>query len=151
MDTAASWTNNHQGVIFPIAIAAAIEGNEGPIEEDEALVENALQPMADAAFQTGTIRTIAGYEVAGNAGLVGSTYNMNIWGLYATEDSQGLSALVNGFNAEASAAGATDISITGNAIINPGIANMNPAIAARYGFSFTQINPTTILLQGPVQ
>lgn len=51
--------------------------------------------MADAAFNTGTIRTIAGYEVGGNAGLVGSTYNMNIWGLYATEDAQGFGALAN--------------------------------------------------------
>ncbi len=106
--------------------------------------------MADAAFNTGTIRTIAGYEVGGNAGLVGSTYNMNIWGLYATEDAQGLGALANAFKAEAGAAGATDISISGNAIINPGIANMNPAIAARYGFSFSQVNPTTIMLQGSV-
>jgi len=46
--------------------------------------------------------------------------------------------------AEAGAAGATDISISGNAIINPALANLNPAIAARYGFSFSQVNPTTI-------
>jgi len=30
----------------------------------------ALQPMVDAAFQTGTIRNVAGYELGGNAGLV---------------------------------------------------------------------------------
>jgi hypothetical protein len=106
--------------------------------------------MAEAAFETGTIRTVAGYEVAGNAGMVGSTYNMNVWGLYATEGAQGLGALANAFKAEAGAAGATDISITGNAVINPGIANMNPAIAARFGFTFSQINPATIMLQGPV-
>jgi len=110
----------------------------------------ALVPMAEAGFNTGTIRTIAGYELGGNAGLVGSTYNMNIWGLYATKDARGLGALANAFKAEAGAAGATDISITGNAIINPAIANMNPAIAARYGFSFSQINPSTIMLRGPV-
>ena len=36
--------------------------------------------MADAAFQTGTIRNVAGYELGGNAGLAGDTYNVNLWG-----------------------------------------------------------------------
>jgi len=100
----------------------------------------ALQPMADAAFQTGTIRNVAGYELGGNAGLVGNTYNVNLWGLYATENAQGPFALVNALNAEASAAGASQISITGNAVVKAG----------RLGFQFQQINPTTILLQGAV-
>jgi len=51
--------------------------------------------MADAAFQTGSIRTVAGYELGGNAGLVGDTYNVNLWGLYQTEASEGPFALVN--------------------------------------------------------
>jgi hypothetical protein len=67
----------------------------------------------------------------------GSINNLNIWGLYATEGNEGLGALANARKAEASAAGASNISITGNAIINPGIANMNPAIAARFGFTFS--------------
>jgi hypothetical protein len=58
--------------------------------------------MANATFNTGTIRTVAGYEVAGNAGLVGQTYNVNVWGLYATENSQGLFSLANALRAEAS-------------------------------------------------
>ena len=124
--------------------AVATQG-EGAAEGSEALV-----PMARASFETGTVRTVAGYEVGGNAGLVGSTYNVNIWGLYATEGAQGLSSLANAFKAEASAAGASKISISGNAIINPGIANMNPAIAARYGLNFEQVNPTTIMLHGPL-
>jgi hypothetical protein len=65
-----------------VGIAAAVifapEALPALVEAGEALV-----PMADAAY-AGTIRTIAGYEVAGNAGVVGSTYNLNIWGLYAT-------------------------------------------------------------------
>jgi hypothetical protein len=44
--------------------------------------------------------------------------------------------LANAFKAEAS-----DISITGNAVVNPGIANMNTVIATKYAFSFSQINP----------
>jgi hypothetical protein len=60
---------------------------------------------------------MAGYEVGGNAGLVGHTYNTNIRALYATEDAQGLGALANAMKTEGSAAGATSISISGNAII----------------------------------
>jgi hypothetical protein len=70
---------------------------------------------------------------------------MNIWGLYATENAQGIGALANAIQAQASGLGATSISITGNAIINPSILNM-AAVAARYGFSFSQINATTIWL-----
>jgi hypothetical protein len=110
----------------------------------------ALQPMADAAFQTGTIRNVAGYELGGNAGLAGNTYNVNLWGLYATENAQGPFALVNALKGEASAAGASQISITGNAVVNQGLLNISPGVASRLGFQFQQINPTTILLQGAV-
>lgn len=110
----------------------------------------ALQPMADAAFQTGTIRNVAGYELGGNAGLAGNTYNVNLWGLYATENAQGPFALVNALKGEASAAGASQISITGNAVVNQGLLNIGPGVASRLGFQFQQINPTTILLQGAV-
>jgi len=115
----------------------------------EGLTGSALVPMTDAAYNYGTIQTIAGYEVAGTSGMVGSTYSMNIWGLYATEDAQGIGSLASTIQAQAAALGATDISITGNAIINPSILNMG-ALAARYGFSFTQIDSTTVLLQGAV-
>jgi hypothetical protein len=111
----------------------------------------ALVPMTDAAFNYGTIQTIAGYETAGVIGVDGAgTYTMNIWGLYETEASEGLFSLANAIRAQAAAAGATDISIMGTAIINPGIANMSVALAARLGFALTRINATTILLQGSV-
>jgi RHS repeat-associated protein len=105
----------------------------------------ALVPMADAAYNYGSIQTIAGYQVAGTAGLVGDTYAMNVWGLYATEGAEGIGALANGIQAQASFLGAADISITGNAIINPGILNIG-SVAARYGFSYSQINATSIWL-----
>ena len=106
--------------------------------------------MANAAFNTGTIRTVAGYEVAGNAGLVGQTYNLNVWGLYATKNSQGLPSLANALRAEASAVGASQISITGNAVINQGIMNISPRVAGRLGFQVNQVNSATILLRGSV-
>ena len=52
-----------------------------------------LVTMDNAAYNFGTVRNIAGYEVGGNAGLVGNTYNVNVWGLYSTQESQGLAAL----------------------------------------------------------
>ena len=112
-------------------------------------VTGELVPMAEAAFAGGS-RTVAGYELAGTWGLCGRSYNLNIWGLYATESSEGLVSLSNALQAEARAAGASQISITGNAIINEGIMMISPRMATRFGFQVRQINPTTILLQGPI-
>jgi len=42
MDTAATWVDNHPGIVFPVAITAALKGNEGPIEEDGALLEKSF-------------------------------------------------------------------------------------------------------------
>jgi RHS repeat-associated protein len=105
----------------------------------------ALVTTEYAAYNYGTIQTIAGYEVGGTAGMVGSTYSMNIWALYATEGAEGMGAFANAIRAEATALGATEISITGNAVINPGIMNMG-SVAARYGFGFSQINSSTVWL-----
>ena len=99
----------------------------------------ALQPMAEAAFQTGTTRTLAGYELGGNAGLVGNTYNVNLWGLYQTSAPQGPFALVNALKAEASAAGATQISITGNALTPLStLRGLTPGMAGRLGLELTR-------------
>lgn len=44
---------------------------------------------------------------------VGTTYNMNVWGLFATKESKGLGALAAALKAEARTAGASQISIAG--------------------------------------
>ena len=106
--------------------------------------------MGEAAFRYGTIRGLAGYEIAGTAGLVGKTYNVNLWALYATPSSKGLGSLVNALRGEAAAAGASQISITGTAIINPGIANISSAAAARFGLELTKVSESTIILRGAV-
>ena len=49
----------------------------------------------------------------------------------------------------ASAAGAQSISIVGTEIVNSGFMRL-ARVAGRFGFEFTQINPTTIRLSGPV-
>jgi hypothetical protein len=109
--------------------------------------------MAESLYKLGTVRIVAGYEVWGNAGLVGSTYNVNVLGLYATKGAGGfadLAALVSAFRAEAAAAGANQLSIGGYAIINPGIAGLSERAAARFGLELTRVNADTILLRGPV-
>lgn len=110
----------------------------------------ALVPMVESLYNLGTVRTVAGYEVWGNAGLVGSTYNVNVLGLYATNEAKGLASLVSALRAEASAAGANQLSIGGYAIINPGIAGLSERAAARFGLELTRVNADTILLRGPV-
>jgi hypothetical protein len=82
---------------------------------------------------------------------VGSAYNVNILGLYATENSQGLRALLGALRSEAVASGATTISISGSAIINPNIGNISEAAASRFGLSIIRVNPETIILRGAVQ
>jgi hypothetical protein len=108
----------------------------------------ALVPSVDAVYAGATERLIAGYNVWGTAGRVGTTYNVNVLGLYATEGSQGLGALVGAWRAEAAAAGASRISIQGLAIINQGLAGLSARAAARYGLQLERVNGNTIILSG---
>jgi hypothetical protein len=105
-----------------------------------------LVPMAESIYLNGTIRSVAGYEMWATTGVVGNSYNVNILGLYKTTQSQGLRALASNLLSEASSAGASRISISGNAIINSGIADLNAATAARLGFQLERINSQTIML-----
>ena len=86
---------------------------------------NLLQPIAQAVEASGTVRNVAGYQVWASAGRVGSTYNVNVLGLYATENSQGLRALLGALRSEAA--------------------------ASRFGLSIIRVNPETIILRGAVQ
>jgi len=110
----------------------------------------AVVPMAESLYQIGTVRNVAGYQVWGNVGLVGNTYNVNVLGLYAQQGSQGLRALATALRVEAQAAGATQISISGNAIVNPGLARMTPGMAARLGFQIERVNAESIILRGVI-
>jgi RHS repeat-associated protein len=105
----------------------------------------------EAAYMFGAVRMIAGYELGGTAGLVGTTYNFNIWALYQTESSLGPFALLNALRREAIDAGASEISIAGFSVMNPMFTQMSTAVATRLGFTVTQINPSTMLLQGPLK
>jgi RHS repeat-associated protein len=96
------------------------------------------------------VRMLAGYELAGGSALIGDTYTMTIWSLYNTGGGPGLWALSNAIRAEAAAAGASNISITGTNIVNPGFSSMSSALAARLGWTITHIDGSTILITGPV-
>ena len=124
----------------------------GSINAAETGGSRALVQMNSYLRTQGEGRMVAGYYISGNSGLVGSTYNVNVYALAALPgEAQGPFALVNALRAEASAAGASQISILGNSVANPMLLNMNPAVAGRLGFQFQQINPTTTLLQGAVR
>jgi RHS repeat-associated protein len=114
----------------------------------EAVGGRALVPAVDVVYATATERLVAGYNVWGTAGRVGSTYNVNILGLYGTKGSQGLGALVRALKAEAAAAGASRISIQGLAIINEGLAKLSAQAAARFGLQLERVNGNTIILSG---
>jgi RHS repeat-associated protein len=111
---------------------------------------NAQEEIFDAAvFQssTGTAEQIGAYTIFGNKGLVGTTFNRNIFLIEAAKGSKslsGLRSLAGTLEAEASAAGANQISIVGHAIVNRGF--LNPAVAQRMGYTFRQINSETIQL-----
>ncbi len=108
----------------------------------------ALLPMFDAAYMYGSTRMVAGYAVNGTAGLVGSTYNINLWALYRTAGAEGLPALLSAFKAEAAAAGASNISISGSAIINSGLMNISSSAAARFGITVQPISSDSIIIIG---
>jgi hypothetical protein len=144
------------GAIRGPAIEAATDGGAdvaealgvGGLADGGGASGGALVPMGEAAYSFGSFRQIAGYEVAGTSGLVGSTYNLNIWGISSNGTGLGLSSLVRNLRAEAAAAGATRISIVGVEIINRGFLKLSPAAAARFGLDVKVVNNKTIILQG---
>jgi len=110
----------------------------------------ALQPMANAAFQTAR-PALSPVTNSGEMQVWWQHLQRKSWGLYQTSAPQGPFALVNALKAEASAAGASQISITGNALTPLStLRGLSPGMAGRLGLQFQQISPTTILLQGGV-
>ena len=104
---------------------------------------------SDAAFsaalaQEGTVgaEVVSGFKIFGAKGLVGNVYVRNVFLIEATKKGAvPLSDLVRSLEAEARASGASKLEIAGQAVINKGF--MNPAIARRYGFTFSQTGKTS--------
>jgi hypothetical protein len=88
-----------------------------------------------------------GDQFLANSDSSGTTYNVNIWGLYGPPAAEGFEALGGALKAEAAQAGAESISILGTHIMNPAVMRIG-IIAGRFGLSTEVINATTILLRG---
>lgn len=89
------------------------------------------EPISDEA-PTGRIgsgkriaEVVGDFEIAGDKGLKGRTFERNINGLFAikgrTTDVRAVSQLMRSFIEEARAAGATELRIRGNYVVNPNV------------------------------
>jgi hypothetical protein len=113
-----------------------------------ATVTRTLVPLTEETFSQALIRgaeKIGDYEIWGTKGLVGKTFNRNIFYLDASRKSlAGFRSLIQNMESEAINAGANRISIYGSSIIRD--AFFNPNIAARFGYSFEK-SGTGVILQ----
>jgi RHS repeat-associated protein len=114
---------------------------------DEAFNASLFQDIA------GTYEVIAGIRVFGVKGLVGTAFSRTIYQIEAVVSRPGaMYALMRYLEAEARAAGATALSIVGHSVINKGL--LSPAIIRRLermGFSYRQVNETTIYIFKPLK
>jgi RHS repeat-associated protein len=112
----------------------------------------ALATMQDAYYASGQVRQIAGYDIGGSFGRVGSTYNVSIWGMFRNPASRGsMFTFTRTLEAEARASGATSLNIVGTHIMNPTFINAaNAERASRLGFTFRQVNQETVIFSKPL-
>ncbi|WP_413511105.1 hypothetical protein [Myroides odoratus] len=110
---------------------------------------NSLVDLTNETFEQALfsgVEKMRGYAIYGTKGLVGRTYNRNIF-LLEQMDGKSLSGfrnLIKGMEQEAFSSGANKISIYGSSVINDGF--LNPNIASRFGYSFEK-SASGILLQ----
>lgn len=106
-------------------------------------------PLINAALEqsifqeaTSTYEIINGFKIFGSKGLVGNTFNRNIFYIQAVKDGKGsFPGLINSFKSEALAAGADNLSIEAIAVVNKRLERyLNPASMRRSGFSFSERN-----------
>lgn len=108
----------------------------GVVRGSRSLVNLTEETFSRALFKGA--ENIRGYSVYGTKGLVGNTFNRNIFLLEASGEKSlsGFRSLIGGMEAEAIGAGANKISIYGSSVINKGF--LNPNIAERFGYTFEQ-------------
>jgi hypothetical protein len=104
---------------------------------------------ADAELVMGSgMQALAGFNIAGSWGMVEDTYTMNI-ALMSNPTKVGqFGALSDALVAQAQAAGANQISVTGSMVSNPQFADPEfmGALASRYGWTYQQIDSSTFNL-----
>ncbi len=111
--------------------------------ESKAIV-NLTEETFSQALMKGA-ENVGGYSIYGTKGLVGNTFNRNIFLLEASgsKSLSGFRSLVGNMEKEALGAGANKISIYGSSVINKGF--LNPNIAARFGYTFEQLGNGVVL------
>jgi RHS repeat-associated protein len=126
-----------ENVVAEVVEESVAKGGRG------ALVNLTEETFSQALF-TG-VENVGGYSIYGTKGLVGSTFNRNIFLLEAsgTKSLSRLRSLIGSLEAEALEAGANKISIYGSSVINKGF--LNPEIAKRFGYTFEQSGSGVIL------
>jgi hypothetical protein len=108
-------------------------------------VTGAAAPVLDGLI----VANVAGYEIVGAVSVEGTTYTLTVASIQATESAEGLAALASSLRAGAAASGAEELVIEGLAIVNQGL--LNPATAARFGFTLERIGEASVRLRSPVQ
>ncbi|PJJ59573.1 RHS repeat-associated protein [Hymenobacter chitinivorans DSM 11115] len=107
----------------------------------------ALVPMAEETFEQALfkgVEYIGKVEVYGTKGLVGETFNRNIFYLKSAQPSfGGVRSLLGAMEKEAVEAGAKKISIYGASVINSKI--INPKLAAALGYTLEESGQGVIL------
>lgn len=100
----------------------------------DSLVNLTEETFSQALFKGA--ENVGGYSVYGTKGLVGNTFNRNIFLLEAlgSKSLSGFRSFVGSLEREALGASANKISIYGSSFINKGF--LNPNIARRFGCSF---------------
>jgi RHS repeat-associated protein len=139
---------NGQRVINAVSLVTLPLAGLGAGAGGAAQSSRALVPLGEWLYYNGTSRVVAGYNIFGNAGRVGATYNVNVLSLGATTESQGLYALLGALRAEAVASGATRISISGEWIVNRSLIPFLTRVGARFGLQVETVNAETIILSG---
>jgi RHS repeat-associated protein len=122
-------------------------GNPTPASVSTGLVNLTEETFSRAVAQSAFFgaEKVAGFRLFGMKGLVGETFNRNVFLLEAEKKGgAALSGLVNSLVEEAKAVGAKELRIVGVAVTNQGL--FNPKTAERYGFVYRQINDSTIEL-----
>lgn len=112
-----------------------------------------LVPLADEVLEQsiyleglGKIETIGNYSIYGNQALVGEVYIRNVLLIKSSAKPfiKGFKTLVGVLEAQARAAGAKQLQVTGLAVKNNGFFKAN--LARLLGFEFRQVNAETMLL-----
>ncbi|MBV8326508.1 MAG: RHS repeat-associated core domain-containing protein [Chryseobacterium sp.] len=132
-----------------LAMAAGIIGavalkKPGLAGAESKAVVNLTEETFSQALMKGA-ENVGGYSIYGTKGLVGNTFNRNIFLLEASgsKSLSGLRSLVGNMEKEALGTGANKISIYGSSVINKGF--LNPNIAARFGYTFEQLGNGVVL------